>query len=195
MPTGWEWITDTPATRQTERAPGEGKWLFAVMAPGWHITTRPGAVLYEPSYAGRGRYAVEAETFLFPGTSQSGFGLMIGGRDLDGPAPHYTAFLVRRDGSVAVERRAGAQSTMLVEWANGPSVATGPADRPIRNLLRVDVEPAAARLLVNGEVVAEVARPAEEFAGQVGLRIGADTDIHVSTLDLTLKMALPRPTP
>jgi hypothetical protein len=193
VPAAWKWITDAPAEHQSALSPADGKWLFGVMAPGWHITTRPGAVVFEPSYVGRGRFTLEAETFLFPGTSQSGLGLMVGGRHLDGPAAEYTAFVLRRDGHVAVQRHAGGTTTTLVEWTRGTSVATAASNGPVRNVIRVDVDQAVARLLVNGTVVAEVARPAEEFAGQVGLRIGPDTDVHVSTLDLTLKLAQPPP--
>lgn len=191
VPATWKWITDAPSQHQTRLSPPDGQWLFGVMAPGWHITTRPGVVAYEPSYAGAGRFSLEAETFLFPGTSDSGLGLMLGGRGLDG-APSYTAFLIRRDGSAAVERRDGDRTTTLVAWTKAGAIVAGGGTEPARNVLRVDVEADVTRFLVNGTVVAEVPRPAAEFAGQVGLRIGRDIDVHVTNLDLTLRMALPR---
>lgn len=192
-PSTWRWVTDTPVEHQTALSPAEGKWLFGVMAPGWHITTRPAAVLFEPSYSGTGRFSVEAETFLFPGQSQSPLGLLVGGRDLDGASARYTAFVIRRDGSVAVERREGGRTAMLSEWVRASDVVAGTSESPVKNLLRVDVEAESTRFLVNGIVVAQVRRPASEFAGTVGLRVGADLDVHVTNLDLTLRLALPRP--
>jgi len=194
-PSTRKWITDAPAEHQTALSPPEGKWLFGVMAPGWHITTRPGAVLFEPSYAATGRFSVEAETFLFPGTSTSGLGLLLGGRDLEGTGSRYTTFLIRRDGSVAVERREGGRTVTLAAWTRASDVMPGNAESPVKNLLRVDVEAETTRFLVNGAVVAEIRQPAAEFAGLVGLRIGADVDVHVTNLDLTLRLALPRPPP
>jgi hypothetical protein len=191
-PSTWKWVTDAPVEHQTALSPPEGKWLFGVMAPGWHITTRPGAVLYEPTYAGTGRFSVESETFLFPGTSQAGVGLLLGGRALDAADARYTAFVIRRDGSVAVQRREGGQTVTLADWARAKEVQPGQTGEPARNLLRVDVEAEVTRFLVNGAVVAEVRRPAAEFAGTVGLRIGADIDVHVTNLDVTLRLALPR---
>lgn len=192
-PSSWKWITDAPAEHQTALSPPEGKWLFGVMAPGWHITTRPGAVLFEPSYVATGRYSVEAETFLFPGTSTSGLGLLLGGKDLDGTGARYTAFLIRRDGSAAVERRVGGRTVIVAEWIRGSAVVPGNAESPAKNLLRVDVDAESTRFLVNGAVVAELRQPAAEFAGSVGLRIGSDVDVHVTNLDVTLRLALPRP--
>lgn len=187
----WQWALDAPAEHQTALDPPDGKWLFGVMAPGWHITTRPGAVLYEPSYQARGRFSLEAETFLFPGASQSGVGLMVGGRELDGGAPSYVAFLIRRDGSVAVEQRTGGRILMLVDWKRATEVVSGTPENAVKNVLRLDVESGVTRMTVNGKVVAELARPAEEFAGLVGLRVGADINVHVTNLDLTHKLAQP----
>lgn len=192
-PTTWKWITDAPAEHQTSLSPPEGKWLFGVMAPGWHITTRPGAVLFEPSYAGTGRFSVEAEMFLFPGTSQSGVGLLLGGQNLGTATPSYSAFLIRRDGSAAIERHEGDRRIVLAEWVRAGSIVPGSPDSAVRNLLRVDVDGEVTRFHVNGVLVAEVGRPAPEFAGTVGLRVGADLDVHVTNLDLTLKLAQPRP--
>lgn len=45
------------------------------MPPGWHITTGPGAVLYDPARVADGPFTLEAELFLFPGGNQDGFGV------------------------------------------------------------------------------------------------------------------------
>ncbi|MEZ5291984.1 MAG: hypothetical protein R2745_12935 [Vicinamibacterales bacterium] len=195
VPAAWQWVTDAPARHQTALGPPEDAWLFGVMAPGWHITTHPAAVLYEPSYVGTGRFVLEAETFLFPGTSDAGLGLLVGGADLDTPAATYTAFLIRRDGRVSVERHAGGRTERLVDWTAASGALAGKPDTSVRNLLRLEVEAGVTRLLVNGTAAAEVRRPADEFRGIVGLRVGGDLDVHVSSLDLTLRLAQPRPTP
>jgi hypothetical protein len=57
---------------------------FVTMAPGWHVTTGPAALLYHPDYRTKNmdNFAVEAEIFLFPGTSQEEYGIFIGGKNL-----------------------------------------------------------------------------------------------------------------
>ena len=46
---------------------------------------------------------------------------------------------------------------------------------------------------MNGVKVAEVPRDAARPDGIVGLRIGANLNLHVTNLDLTHRLALPRP--
>ncbi len=195
VPEGWKWVTDAPATHVATRDPGPGTWLFATMAPGWHVTTRPGVLLFEPSHTARGRFVLESETFLFPDSGESGFGLFVGGADLDG-TPRYVAFLVRGDGSAAVEAMAGGRARALKGWTKAASikpVVKGGA--PVGNALRIEAEAAGVSFLVNGDLVAEIARDAAPLDGVVGLRIGPDLNLHVSSLDLTHRLALPRPKP
>ena len=192
-PPGWKWVVEGDAKTVQALDPPEGSWLFGTMAPGWHITTRPPVLLFEPSYAGRGRFAVESEIFLFPGPSQAGFGLFMGGRDLDGK-PRYVAFLIRRDGSAAVEAARESRREWLHAWtASAAIVPGGTSGDPVKNVLRIEAEAARATFLVNGQQVAEVPRDGTLFDGTVGLRVGADLNLHVTNLDLTHRLALPRP--
>jgi hypothetical protein len=53
------------------------------------VTSRPGVILFEPTHVSRGRFVVESESVLFPGTSAAGFGVFVGGADLESNAvPH-----------------------------------------------------------------------------------------------------------
>src|SRR5688572_22612749 len=99
-PADWRLRTDAPAKVEPGERLSPGAWRFVTMAPGWHITTGPGALLSPPSALPRGNFRLEAETFLFPGESQEGYGLFLGGAGIEPAAatPSYVAFLVRRDG-------------------------------------------------------------------------------------------------
>ena len=46
--------------------------------------------------------------------------------------------------------------------------------------------------LVNGQKVAEVPRTDGRFDGIVGLRVGENLNLHVTNLDITHRLALPR---
>jgi hypothetical protein len=191
-PPGWEWITDADAKIITALDPPEGSWLFGTMAPGWHITTRPGATLYEPSHTGRGRFAIESEIFLFPGTSDSGFGLFIGGQELEAKG-RLVAFLIRRDGSAAVESRESGRNTQLRPWTKATPILPGAATGdPVKNVLRVEAEATTVVFAVNGQQVLEIPREGTALDGIVGLRVGSDLNLHVTNLDVTHRLALPR---
>lgn len=189
-PSGWKWVTDANARIVSTLDPPEGAWLFGTMAPGWHITTRPGAILFEPTYSSRGRFVVESESFLFPGTSNAGFGVFVGGADLEG-TPRYVAFVIRRDGSAAIESVEAGRTAALHPWTKSAAVVAG-GEADVKNLLRVEAEAAFVTFLVNGQKVAEVPRDGTRFDGLVGLRVGGDLNLHVTNLDLTHRLALPR---
>jgi hypothetical protein len=189
-PGNWRWATDRPAQLVTGQDVPDSGWRFVAMPPGWHITMGPGGVLYDPAYTATGRYVLEAETFLFPEKTDQGFGLFVGGRNLDG-APEYIAFVIRHDGHGAVVRT-GPSPAMLVAWTPGDSVTAQVASDAVRNVLRVAVERDSVFFTVNGGRVAALPRSAGEFDGQFGFRVGAGANLHISTLDYTQRIAPPR---
>lgn len=191
-PEGWRWVMDAAATLVQEQAVPDGGWRFVAMPPGWHVTMGPGGVLYHPAHAAAGRYALEAETFLFPEPSDEGFGLFVGGRGLDGPTPEYVTFLIRADGHSAVARHAGGVVTLLAPWSPGDSVVAQRPSGTARNVLRVSVDPDSVVFSVNGGRVAGLARAGVAPDGQFGFRVGAGINLHISTLDLTQGLAPPR---
>jgi hypothetical protein len=205
-PGTWRWVLDSPSRHVTTLDPPADAWLFGNMPPGWHITTRPAAVLFEPSAVASGRFAVEAETFLFPGTSPSGFGLFVGGRDLETAERRYVAFLIRHDGSAAVEQHGAApgvpgrspakgagETNVVVPWTRHEAVKRQQGEDPVRNVLRVEVEPESLSFLVNGTEVSRLPLESDGAAGHVGFRIGGELNLHVTTFDLIRRLAPPRP--
>ncbi len=188
-PPGWRWATDHPARMTSEWNMPDSSWRFVQMAPGWHITTRPGALMYDPSIQAAGNYVLESVQILFPGTTQSGYGLFFGGRDLEGPSTHHIAFLVRRDGHVTVERRQDSTTTILVPWTPAPSVEQVTGEKTARNVLRITVRPDSVLFAVNAVPVAAYARSGEGLDGFFGFRAGPDLNLHVTTLDYTRRLA------
>jgi hypothetical protein len=167
---------------------------FERMPPGYHVTTGPGLLLYNPGYHADTLYAVEAEIFLFPGDSQEEYGVFLGGTGLGGDARSYTAFVLRRDGSFAVLRRTAGATRALVPWTRHNSVAAHPGgSEVIKNVLRVTVDPGVVTFAANGAELASVPRADAGVAGLFGLRVGPDVNLHASRLDLTLRLAPPRP--
>lgn len=197
VPAGWRWVTDVPALPATGQASAglpDSLFRFERMPPGYHVTTGPGVLLYHPGYRADSLYAVEAEIFLFPGESQEEYGVFLGGAELDGEARGYTAFVVRRDGSFAVQRRAGTRTQTVVPWTRHDSVVAHPGGNDvIKNVLRVTVDPGAVTFAANGAELAVLSPGQVGASGHFGFRVGPDVNLHASRLDLTLRLAPPRP--
>ena len=161
----------------------------APMPPGWHITTKPGSIFHDAALAARGRFAVGLEVHLFPGTSQDGFGLFLGGENL-ATNPSYVAFLIRRDGSAAIERVEGAARTALVPWTRAASVKPHPGgDDTAFNTILVRADVDSIRFDANGQRVAAIARAGLTIDGAFGIRAGSDLNLHVTNLDVTTRIA------
>jgi hypothetical protein len=190
----WRWTTDSPAERRTGSDLPDGTWRFTEMAPGWHITTRPAALMYDASEVAKGRYTIESTQILFPGTSQSGYGVFIGGRELAGRSAEYVAFLIRPDGHAMVTRRSPSGFAELVPWSAVSAIKRA-ADQQATasNTLRIAVTADSVAFSVNDVRVAALARGALNLDGHFGFRSGANLDMHITTLSYTRVLA-PVPT-
>jgi hypothetical protein len=181
-----------PEWRVQSDKPTDKPAYYVEMPPGWHVTTGAPSILYDPSYVADGRFAIETEMFLFPGDSQDGYGLFAGGTDLDGKAPAYTAFLLRRDGSAGIVARAKGQGRVVREWVKHDAVTPGDQKDSVKNVLRIVAESAEVTFEVNGKPVVTVQRNELAVDGTFGFRVGNDVNLHVSRLDLTRPFAPPR---
>lgn len=155
---------------------------FATMTPGWHITSPTAAVLVDPAQRGSGAFRLESQVYLFPASGNDEVGVLAFGHDLDGARPGYTAFVLRNDGAFAVLRRDGEATTALVPWSAAPIIASPQPGLPARNDLLVEADADSVRFSVNGAELAAVARSAVGSGDRVGLRIGAGTNVHVTSL-------------
>jgi hypothetical protein len=190
----WTWRTDVPATLGSGDAVGPAAWHFVTMAPGWHITTGPGALLYPAAAnSARGNFRIEAEIFLFPGDAPQEYGIFIGGSGLDrsSTTPAYTAFVVRRDGRAAILRGGSAGSMPVRDWAAADGVVPHPGgtEGTAKNRLSVDVGPREIAFGANGKPIATIPRADLQPDGIFGLRIGANLNLHVSAFDVTYRLA------
>ena len=181
-PESWQVRTDAPGGDASEV-------YFVEMPPGWHVTTGPAAILWDPATVAEGRFRVETEIFLFdPEGRREGFGVFIGGRRLDGSEPAYLYFLVREGGEFLVKRRDGERTEVVVPWSAHEAVASW-AERPTgeataRNVLAVEVAEDELRFSVNGEEVTRIPREGIVTDGRVGLRVNHHLNLHVSRLDV-----------
>jgi hypothetical protein len=158
---------------------------FVEMPPGWHITTGPAAILYDPARIAQGDYRVESQIFLFPVERREAFGVFIGGEDLEGPDQAYTYFLIRKDGSFLIKERSGNDTRVIHPWTEHPAILKHPGgEEPVKNLLAIEAAGETVRFLVNGQQVASVPRSEVLTEGVVGLRVNHNLNLHVTSLEV-----------
>lgn len=162
---------------------------FVSMPPGWHITTGPAAIFWDPDGTASGEFKVEMEVFLFdPGRRREAFGLFVGGENLQADDQSYTYFLIRNGGQFILKRREGSQAPTVVPWTGHEAIRSY-ADRgdeaSVRNVLAVEAGAETVRFLVNGEEVHSVPRAEIDVDGQVGLRVNHALNLHISRVEIT----------
>ncbi len=97
---------------------------FVTMTPGWHITTGPAGIFYDPHRTAEGNFRVESEIFfLDPGRRQrEAYGVVFGGRDLSSDDLAYVYFLIRNDGRYLIKRRAGSETANITTWTEHSAI-------------------------------------------------------------------------
>lgn len=163
--------------------------MWVDMPPGWHITTGPAGIFWNPSLTASGEFRAEMEVFLFdPAGRREAFGIFFGGNDLQGTGQAYTYFLIRDGGQFLVKRRAGEQTPTLLEWTSHPAVqayADRGEDASVRNVLTVEAGRESVRFLINGQEVGSLPRDGIAVDGVVGIRVNHALNLHVSRLEVT----------
>lgn len=189
LPQGWEWRPQ-PASEATAAA--DSSWSFERMPPGWHLTTGPAVLLYPEAGRASGPFTLAADFVVFPQTTESGFGLFVGGSAFTGDQPAYVAALLRRDGTLSVVRRTGAEETVLLPWTSHPAIQAHPGSGTVTNRLRLHAAADSLRVIVNDSVVARLGGRKEWTDGAFGFSVGARVNLHITILDHTQHLAPPR---
>lgn len=180
LPAGWSIRADGKAD------PAEAK--VAAMGQGIHVTTGPAVILYREETKGSGPFHTLATfTQTKPSAHPEGYGLFVGGRDLEGAGQRYVYFLVRQDGSYLIKRRDGEKTTAISKgWVASPAVKKPDAKGSAINLLEVDnkVDPSTITFKVNGQDVHSMPAADLDLSGIVGIRANHNLDLHVEGFDV-----------
>jgi hypothetical protein len=185
-PPSWQVRLDRP-----QQASVEDVW-YVDMPPGWHITTGPAAIFWDPANQASGEYRLESEIFLFdPGERREGFGVFLGGMELRASTQAYVYFLLREGGEFIVKTRRGDETETVIPWTAHPAIASwadrGPDAATAKNVLAVEVGAAQLRFFVNDVEVAALPTDGPSTAGVFGLRVNHNVNIHVTNLEVQRK--------
>jgi len=177
LPPGW--------TARTDGAAPLTKVKFDAMPPGWHVTLGPASIFYQAADTASGSFHTVGKFFLFPGASHpEGYGMFIGGSDLQGANQAYTYFLVRSDGKFLIKRRKGDATTKVVDWTANAAVKAADSTGHAENELSVQVKDGKVSFMANGKEVYSAPAGDLDTKGVVGLRINHNLSVHVAKLEV-----------
>ena len=117
---------------------------------------------------------------------REGYGLFIGGQDLEGPNQTYTYFLVRGDGRYLVKHRNGPFARELSEgWqvSEAVRVTTSPGE-DVTNELEIRLNNGRLGFSCNGELVTDMSISEASTQGVVGVRVNHNLSVRVQDLSL-----------
>lgn len=188
VPPGWEVRLDRPDDSIVIGKDKETADIyFVTMTPGWHIKARPAGIYYHPANTATGNYSVESTIHLFdPQGRNEGYGIIIGGANLDGPDQSYLYFLLRNDGKYLVKTRSGSETETIVGWTASESIAVYKSGgSTAANTIKIDVSDGMLFFFVNDTLVHELENADHSTSGIVGLRINHGLEVHVSDLKVS----------
>jgi hypothetical protein len=176
LPAGWTGRTDRENTQLSDAK-------FVTMGGGYHVTSGPAAIYWKNGQTVTGPFTASATfTQTKAPAHPEAYGIFFMGKDLTSPQQNYAYMLVRGDGKVLVNHRAGADIHKIIPWTDNAAVKKQDASGKATNTLTVDATRSdSLRLLVNGTQVAAIAAGhLGSTDGIVGLRVNHNLDVHVA---------------
>jgi len=177
-PAGWRVHTDPSQNAQDpDNTPN---LTFAAMGKGFHVVSGPAGTFWHPSNTANGSYVLRATFNLMePSNHTNYYGLVFGGRDLEGPNQAYTYFVVAQDGTYQVRQRTGRQVTTVQAPTMNAAVRRPGANGQSSNALEVRVAGDTISYVVNGTVVHSGAKGSTSTDGLTGVRVNHVLNVHV----------------
>jgi hypothetical protein len=165
---------------------------FMAMGEGFHVTSGPAAVFFNPQNTRSGNYRLAAEFAQGRAPEHpEAYGLVLAARNLDAANQDYMYFIVRGTGEFAVKHRAGEEVHTIADWTAHQAIHRQGPDGKATNQLAVDVGADAISFLVNGTQVYRIDRAAAghqiNTSGIYGVRVNHNLDVHVSGLQVTAR--------
>ncbi|MBI2816591.1 MAG: hypothetical protein HYX72_06600 [Acidobacteria bacterium] len=151
-PKGWKLRIDRSTNASDPDAAGDIK--FVETGSSFHATNPQAAVYWNPSNTVTGNYSLTGTFTLVKSMRHSEYyGLIFGGKDLEGQSQTYLYFMVAQDGTWLVKRRDG-NSTENVSMKTASDAVRKPDESgKSTNTLEVRVMPDKIDYLVNGAKV------------------------------------------
>jgi hypothetical protein len=183
-PKGWKARVDRSTEASDPDASGSIKFVSA--GSGFHATNPQAAVYWNPANTATGAYTLKGTfTLLRPSNHTNYYGLVFGGKNLEGPEQSYLYFVVAQDGTWLIKRRTGDRSTSDVAGRmSNDAVKTPDASGKSVNALEVRVHADKVDFVVNGTVVHTEPKSGAmaNTDGIYGMRVNHLLDIQADAL-------------
>jgi len=156
--------------------------LMSESAAVLHARTGPAAIFWDPRETASGEYTVKATfTVRRMPTFEEGYGLFIGGENLDKDNERYTAFLAREDGEYAIRERRGVPpgGAAAANWMTSAALMRPDASDHVTNELAIHVGRDTVTFMANGKQVATRPVSAVDAKGIAGLRVNNNLDLRI----------------
>jgi hypothetical protein len=177
-PQGWRVHTDPSQNAQDpDNTPN---LTFAAMGKGFHIVTGPAGTFWHPGNTASGSYAVRATFNLMqPSNHTNYYGLVFGGRDLEGANQKYGYFVVAQNGQFQIRQMNGQDASTVQGPTSHAAVKRPGANGQSVNALEVRVAGDTVSYVVNGTVVHSGPKGTLNTDGVAGVRVNHVLNVHI----------------
>ncbi|MDB4878424.1 MAG: hypothetical protein JWM41_4870 [Gemmatimonadetes bacterium] len=200
LPTGWMMRFDPP---RRGPAPTPDQIMFVTMGSGYHFTTGPAAVYYNPKDMASGEYLVSATFSQRKSMGHEAYGIFIGGKNLQDSTQSYTYLVIKPCrssgdckepgatlGEVLISQRTsdGRPAALLPIGHSDAVNVDDPTDGHATNKLSIHVAKDSVHFLVNDKLVKAFAKSqlnGLSTDGQAGIRVNHNSDLHVDWKGVT----------
>lgn len=184
LPAGWTLrLDDKAAARYTV-----DDTRFEAMGPGYHVTSGPAAIYYNPKDQAKGSFTASASFGQRVAPSHpEAYGLFVGGTALDTKEQQYLYFIVRGTGEFYVAHRAGTEVHPVVPWTASDAVKKQDDKGAVTNALAIQVTADSVHMLANGQRVKSFAKSGMQgfkTDGQVGFRVNHNLNVHIGGFEV-----------
>ena len=185
-PAGWKMRVDHSTSASDPDAAGDIK--FVTQGSGFHATNPQAAVYWNPSNTASGTYTLKGTfTLMKPSGHTNYYGLVFGGKNLDGADQSYLYFVVAQNGTWLIKSRDGnATPTIGAKTAN--DAVKKPDDTgKSTNALEVRVGADKVDFVVNGTVVHSEPKTGAmaKTDGIYGIRINHLLEVQIDGLSVS----------
>src|SRR5436190_12834735 len=175
---GWKVHTDPSQSASDPDNTPDLKYM--VMGNGFHVVSGPAGTYWRPSNTATGNYTAKATfNLLTPSNHVNYYGLVFGGKNLDGPTQTYGYFVIAQNGMFQVRQRNGANVTTVTGPTANAAIKQPGANGMSSNVLEVRVAGDSVSYVVNGTVVHSAPKGALATDGLAGVRINHVLSVHV----------------
>lgn len=160
---------------------------FVAMGPGFHVTSGPAAIYFNPANTAKGNYTLKASlTQTKAPPHREAYGVFFGGDDLKGANQSYFYVVIAGTGEYTIKHRAGSQTHTIVDWTASPALKKADEAGKATNEVAVEVAD-NVRILVNGTELYKIPRSESRGSldGITGLRVNHNLDVHVGSFSVT----------